>query len=255
MPVDPTYINVEPTGDVWIRDFDKGIVETMGGEEIDSYYYLDHPKISDVRPPPFPDDYQVVASRGTRMPGVPIKFTNSDDRITDFILPCIVVRRESWEEALGRWPSIHLKYRAPAPGASPVEITRGTTPEGEPNVINGFDQYEQQYGGFPYDITYLISVLTQGLRATSDAQTLLKHVMRTYKPRGSVIKVMDSVGSERLYDAFASGPTDLKEALDIVDKQGGYSLSVKVLGQIDLNEPMLTNPATSIDFNYQSGVS
>lgn len=252
MPVDPNYINTTPTGDVWIRDFDKGIVETMGATVVGSRYYID---VQGIVPPPFPNDWEEATQREQVMPGVPVKFASPDDRVIDFVLPCIVVRRESWEVSLERWPSIHLKYQAPADGAQATQVIRGYNPDGTQNTIDGYDKYEVQYSGFPYDITYLISVLAHGENAESDAQKMLKKVMKAYKPRGSVVYVTDSLGAQRQYDAWAEGPSDLKEVLDIVDRQGGYSLSIKVLGEVDLEDPFEFDPATQLDFSYTSGVS
>jgi len=254
--INPTYVSNKRTGDVWLEDFDVGVVETMGAFVSDGDYFL---QIDGVPNTPWPTDREsrsaTFSVRGDRMPGVMITFVAPDDRITPFVYPCIVVRRESIEPAMNRWPSRHLKYRAPAEGANPVTHS-WYDQNGQLHTVNGYDSYEEQLGNFPFDITYMISVLASAKKAETYAQRMLKHVMRVYPPRdASGVRVKDSIGDIRAYEVSAEGPSSLREALDMVDHQAGYSVNIKVEGELDLKDPYVTKVATSLDFIYGLGVN
>lgn len=241
----PIYVNNTRTGSVFVRDFDEGIVKSMGAVIRTDDYFLEVPGVLYA---PYPEDYRDPSLRNILMPGVMVHFAGPDDRLDSFVYPCIVVRRESMEPADQRWPSEHLKYRAPADGAQYVEVQYGQT------TIGGYTEYEEEKGNYPYDITYMISVLASGKRAESDAIAMLKAVLRAYKPKNSWVWVKDSVGDIRTYDAYGEGPSNLAEALDIVDRQRGYSVNVKVEGELDLNDPYVSKTARTLDFGYTNGV-
>ena len=256
MPVLPIYINTARTGDVWLEDFDVGLVETMGGVIVGQDYYI---SIPGVQPTPWPTDREsrsvTFAQRGEYMPGVMVTFASPDDRVIPFVYPVIVVRRESIEPAPSRWASRHLKYRAPSDDAVAAQVQH-YNPDGSQTTLNGYDKYEEQLGGHPYDITYMISVLADGENAESIAQKMLKHVMRVYPPRdGRGVRVKDSIGDTRLYEITAEGPTTLRESLDLVDHQAAYMMMVKIEGELDLNDPYVSTSTRSMDFNWYNGVS
>ncbi len=241
----PIYVNKTRTGDVFVRDFDKGIVESMGAVVVNDDYFL---MVDGISYGTYPYDFRDPNLRGETMPGVMVHWASPDDRLDAFVLPCIVVRRDSIDISLERWPSFHLKYRSPADGASHVNVNYGES------VISGYTSYEEQYGGFPYNIVYMISALTSGKRAESDAIKLLKVILRAYKPRNSFVRVTDSEGAIRTYDAYSDGPVSLEEALDIVDRQRGYAVNVTVEAELDLNDPYVTETVRTMDFNYNNSV-
>jgi hypothetical protein len=237
----PPGIGGSVTGDVVIRDFDRGVIETMGGTIVNDDYFI---LVEGVVPPPYPLDYRDQALCGKQMPGIPIIWASPDDRFESWVLPCLVVRRESIDPASERWPSFYQKYRAPATDATALQVTRGT------QTFNGYDKYEQQQGHFPYDITYVINVLSAGEKPESDVQRMLLHVLRFYPPKDSLVEVRDSLGDERTYEVFSEGPVNLAEALDIVDKQAGYSVNIKVKGELDLRDPVVKESNRSQTFTY-----
>jgi len=244
-PTVTPFVQAAPTGDVWISDFDLGVVRHLGAQQIDDDWWVN---IDGVDPPPYPGSYRVAELRGQAMPGIPVIWNAPDDRFQSFVLPCIVVRRDSVDPAPERWPSVHLKYRAGQ--GEQVTSTWGRT-----EFTGGYEEYEEQYGSFPYNLMYMFSVLTAGVKAESNAQRMLKHVMKRYPPQGFTrIPVLDSLGDERTYDCTAEGPTDLKDALDIVDRQGGFALNVTVQGEIDLNDPLLVKAARSLAIEDHVGV-
>jgi hypothetical protein len=241
MPVNSNYINTERTGDVWVEDFDRGVIETLGGRIIGDDYFV---HIPDVKKGFFSHDYRVTSLRETEMPDIMVIFAAPDDRVQAYSLPCIVVRRDALDPAEDRWPSKNIKYQAPAPGASQSTIDyHGTS-------VTGWSSYEEQEGAWPYDFTYMISVLAGGRRCTTDAQRMLKHVLRVWQPKANNgVFVTDSIGGTRSYEAFSDGPIDLKEALDIVDRQAGFSINLRINGEIDLNDPYFTTSVTSLELN------
>lgn len=256
MPVNPRYVNTSRTGDVWLEDFDVGLVETLGGVVVGKDYYIN---VAGVPPTPWTTDRDAeaitFAQVGDRMPGIMVTFASPDDRIVPFVYPVIVVRRESIDPAPQRWPANYLKYRAPADGASQVQV-QFYNQDGSQTTLSGYDKYEEQRGGHPYDITYMISVLADGERAETYAQMMLKHVLRVYPPRnGRGVRVKDSIGDTRLYEVFSEGPATLREALDLVDHQAGYSINVRVEGELDLNDPYLATAVQSLDFRLHNGVN
>lgn len=241
MPVNPVYINTARTGDVWIEDFDRGMLETIGGIIMGNDYFV---PVEGVNYGYFPDDYRETDLRNEPMPGVIVIFATPDDRVQAFTLPCVVVRRESVDPAEQRWPSHNLKYQAPAPGAAPVTVQYGG------RTIQGWSSYEEQVGAWPYDITYMISVLAQGRNCTREAQRMLRHIMRIFPPKaGNGVFVKDTLGAERSYETFSEGPVDLKEALDIVDRQAGFSMNIRVQAELDLNDPYFTTSVTDFNVN------
>ena len=251
--IDPTYVNDAPTGDVWLDDFDTAVFENLGGTISNDKFYVD---INGVPPPPFDysreSEYKRIGEEGDIMPGIPMGFAAGDERFFPFVYPIISIRRESVEPSLQRWPSRNLKYRAPAPGANPVTVQWG------PNLtLEGWDKYEQQQGAYPFDIMYMISVMATDERAEQHAQAMLKHTMRRFPPRDAPpLIVPDSLGDERLYEVIAdSGPVSLREALDLVDEQCGYSYTIQVQAELDLRDPYVTRAATSLDFKWHPGVN
>lgn len=218
----------ERVGDVFIRNFDEGIVKhTLGSYVYDDGYYL---HVDDVVPPPFPDDYRTTDLRGQRMPDIPVVFVNPDTRLVDYIVPCFVVRREDPTEAPERWMSMGYKYRAPAPNANPVSVQYRN------ETLEGYDKYEMQMGSFPYDLSYQLSCIASGRYATTYAQKMLKKILSIFRPKNSVVMVVDSFGDIRYYDVTSTGPVGLGEALDIVDRQDGFSLSIMIRAELDLAE-------------------
>jgi hypothetical protein len=250
--INTTYVSDTPTGDVWLDDFDTAVFENLKGFISNDKFYVN---IDGVPPPPYnherESEYRRIGEPGDVMPGIPMTFAAADERFVSFVYPTFVIRRESVEPALTRWPSRSLKYRAPAPGANPVTVQWG------PNLtLEGWDKYEHQQSAYPFDIMYMISIMTTDEKAEQHAQLMLKHIMRRFPPRDAAgLIVPDSIGDDRLYEVIAdSGPVSLKEALDLVDEQSGYSYTIQVQAELDLRDPYVQQVATSLDFNWHSGV-
>jgi hypothetical protein len=66
--------------------------------------------------------------------------------------------------------------------------------------------------------------------------------MAKYADTGRV-KVIDSLGVERIYAVYQQGVTDLTQLSSMVDRVPGYALSLKVEGELTLDKESFTLPA------------
>jgi len=99
----------ERTGDVWIPDFDRGVITTLGAEINavgDVYIIKDVPGVS---PPPPTGEIE--------FDGIPVYFAFPDEIIDPKILPSFVVRRDDITPALSRWHLGNQQYNIPAGSA------------------------------------------------------------------------------------------------------------------------------------------
>jgi hypothetical protein len=227
-----SMIRNEQVGDVWLRDFDLGIAKTLGCVEIGQRFYLPLDKAPGVEPPLFTEFYGDEDQVGQPMPGIPLIYANPASAVQRYTLPCIRLRREDPSPALERWMSLHYKYRRPAPGFPEIEVQYGS------RTAKGYARYEEQEGGYPYDIPYTLTSEGVGKGARTKAHTLLHHCMKKFAPH-SIVKVVDSLGRERKYNVFVEGPSDLSIAADIRDRTIILALSLRVQAELDLRDPAL----------------
>jgi hypothetical protein len=210
-------------GTVTLRDFDAGVVLTMGAQQgegsFSRYYFL--PAIPGVCPP-----------RG--LPGIPIVFSTSEDVFTEYVIPQVVVTREDIAPAMQRWHPGARQYRVPGLGVAQVE--------------GGYEAYEEMTSAVPYDFTYQISVEARnrggvGTEVRSQANAVFMYVLSIYQPY-SLVRVVDSIGDTRRYEAFGDSLSMLDEVLDVTDRTVGFGISLRVEGELDLNVPW-TYPAVT----------
>jgi len=222
-----------PTGNVWIRDFDKGIVETMGAVvklvtdpvtcEKKNNYYVSIPGVN-----PFE---------------VPVIFGNPEQVFENKILPSIVVMRDSVELNLSRWHSVgQEEYYAGVTGG-----ISGLPPGGivTVNGVTGYSYLETKKQAWPYDFFYTISIYA---RFEYEALNMLKYILRKYQPHSSV-KVIDSLNEVRYYDVYnESSISDISEIVDVADRTKAYSINLRVEGEIDLIDPEVHPTLSSLEF-------
>lgn len=231
-------VNTNRVCDIYIDNFDMGIAYTLGAEQIGPMYFLMidkipiKPNIMPISPPLYTEDHGIPSQVGQRMPGIPIIWKNPHDKFVRYVLPCIRISREDPPPALERWPSLHLKYKVPAPGAQPVTVTYGN------REIQGYSKYEQQNGTFPFDIPYTITIETSGQSALQHALMVLRYAQKIFKPY-SVLSLIDDEGNLRKYNMFVEGPNDLGNVADIADRTAIFALSVRVQGELDLSDPQI----------------
>jgi hypothetical protein len=231
-----------PGGFVGLRNFDEGIVTTMGAEILRAdesghrNYFIRTGVIPDVVPAP-------------GLPGIPITFSHPEDIWERYKQPVIVVRRDDISPAMGRWHPGMRVGRYPALGANPLSVTvLGQT-------RTGFDTYTEKQQAVPFDITYTLSILAryrgkggemrrdtpQGFDAAlgsprNQVNQILDHILRVYNPFSSVT-VLDSLGDERTYEAFMEALSHLDEVPEVTERVLGFAVTVRVEAELDLHDP------------------
>ena len=136
------------------------------------------------------------------------------------------------EPALNRFHPGMIVARYPAPTALPF------TADGR-----NFDRMREQEQAVPFDFSYTITIEGR-YRGTGDSKgqsaqvlPLLMHVMRHYQPQTHV-RVRDSLDDPRTYRAEMSGVSTEDEVFEVSDRTIGFSMSLRVEGELDLNAPV-----------------
>lgn len=217
------------TGTVGIRNFDEGVVLTLGafeapdGQGMPKYWInTDSGAFGGV----------TCATPGN--PGVPVIFGNPEDVVQSVTYPLVLVQRLDISPAMERWHSGAQQYRAPGKGAVPFVAT---WPSG--SVARGFDRMEILPQAIPYDIMYQISVRARFRGAPGNrnqVNALFGHVMRVFPPY-SKIDVVDSIGDLRGYEAFNEGISNIDVIAEVQDRTLGMALTIRVEGELDLKDP------------------
>lgn len=211
---------LEATGTVAVRDFDRGVVETLHATvHDDSKYYV---QVQGIDGPP-------------GWPGVPVVFSFPEDVMQDFRLPFILIRREDMSPAMERWEPGATQYRAPAAGALPATVTFGPG-----HTVTGYDRMEQLQQATPIDIMYTIQLLARHRGAVGNrnqVDLLLRHALRIYPPYCKV-NVIDSIGDLRTYEAFNEGWTSVDNISEVADRKIGFAITLRVEGEYDLHDPI-----------------
>jgi hypothetical protein len=218
-------------GTVGIRDFDQGLIETMGAFVEDQRYWLTIPGID---PPP-------------GRPGVLVTFSFPEAEFKSYVLPLVLIRRDDISPAMERWHPGCVTYRTPPADALPVKLP-------DDGTINankaGHDRREMAYQATPFDITYTISCLAHYRGAPGQrgqVQSVFHHVLRTYGPYSTVL-LHDSLGDPREYHTFTESTSVLDEHSEIADRIIGLAVSLRVEAELDLYEPgtfkTVTQPLT-----------
>ena len=212
-------------GKVWIRDFDDGIIKKLGsilvttGPNANSYV-VTFP-IGSCLNPSAPLD-------------VPVIWGSPEQVLTKKVYPSYLVKRESFEPNLARWHSIQQ-----------MQQIWGVT--GTSHVVDGktvYDRLEISPQAWPYDITYTITIFA---RYEYEVQTLLKNLLTRFPPRNCIITVKDSLNDNRTYECLNdSAINDLGEIVDVSDRLKSYSISVKVLAEIDLSDPVVVDSVHTV---------
>lgn len=226
-------LGLADNGVVTIEDFDRGVVETLGAvplripgprsAERYAYYW----QLPSVRPPP-------------GMPGVPVIFATSEDTFERYKVPYVKVAAGGLQPAMNRWHPGTVQFRAAAPTSRPAALGGAVGP----------DRTIQRQQAHPFDLPYTITVATKR-RAMPNGPAgaarpavpfveggssgmLLTEVLRVY-PAYCGVNVRDSVGDYRTYSAVGEGPTPIDEVNEVGDRIVGYSISLRVEGELDLD--------------------
>jgi len=206
----------ERTGHIDLIDFDQGVVEGPGAQ-LDpekNQYYL--PLEGVFVEPENSNDAPIKIERAL------VGFKQSEPTDQEWELPCVLVIRDDATPSQQRVWSPTLSYRLPAEGATPISVG--------PDL--GWSHYEIKEKEWPYDFTYTIECWS---RHRTVAQVLLQMVMVRYPLYGDVT-VVDGLGVERTYHTFQEGTADLTEINSLVDRVCGYSVSLRVEGELTLDK-------------------
>lgn len=206
-------------GTVTIRDFDQGVVETLGAKVIGDTYFIT--ELAYLDPPPGD-------------PGIAVVFSHPEDVFQRHRLPVIEVRRDDITPAMSRWHPGMVHYRVPSYGANPA--TR--------NGVSGFTRMETYQQSTPFDILYTVRVEARQREYMAAANHVIAYVMKVYQPYCRVL-VRDSVGDLRSYEAFAESIAPIDNIPEVSNRVIGFSLSLRVEAELDLNDP--TDSATVTD--------
>lgn len=212
-----------PNGEVSIRSFDHGVVQTLGAVEIETEpgkfnWFLTGEGVEWPRT----DGFKVPPG----MPGIPINFSYPEDLTDDFVLPCVVVTFDDLATAQQRWHPGTLQYKAPAPGARPLSVQAGN------RTFHGFSRMEQKPQAVPYDLSYTINIHAY---RRAHLNPLLMYVLGIYQPSTRVF-VLDSAGDKRVYRAYTESVAVLDDILDLTQRTLGYSLTLRIEGELDTLE-------------------
>jgi hypothetical protein len=136
--------------------------------------------------------------------------------------------------------------RAPAEFALKVSVSDQSN---QAQAILGFDRMEQKEQAVPYDITYTISILARlrgggGVSQTNQASAILHHVLKVYQPY-CLVKVFDSLGDGRTYEAFQESISHLDEVPEVTDRVVGFAVTLRVEAELDLHDPEIYNTVLS----------
>lgn len=112
------------------------------------------------------------------------------------------------------------------------------------NGIVGPNELHSRSRPEAYNFVYLIDLLA---RYQTDAQALLRTVLPRWKQHKAVI-VRDSKGDLNEYTAFLEGIDVINEILGVTLKHVGYTITVRVVGEMDLLADDFRPTARILDF-------
>ncbi len=224
-------------GRVFLRDFDQGLVETMGACIIPSAPIPDNQRywlnVDGVDPPP-------------GKPGIVVTFSFPEAEFKSMVLPLILIRRDDISPANERWQSRHITYRTPAKGAN--KITLGSQAPGQTALegLSGFDRMEQGFQAIPYDITYTVSIMSHYRGAIGQrgaVQTIFEYLLTLYTPY-SVTTVIDDEGDPRGYYTFMEATSVLDEHPTVGERIIGFGVTLRVEAELDHTTPEIVRTVT-----------
>lgn len=214
-----------PNGTVTLRDFDKGMVESMGGRVVNDQYYI---TIDGIQPP-------------AGEPGIPVHFMYPEDQFASFRYPCFVISRDDISASQQRLHPFAQQYRAPAADAVPSVVT---TPDG---ALEYYDRTVQRDQATPYDITYTVNIyntLRGGYGGKTAANRMLDYVLRWCPIYGQMF-LYDSVGDLRSYEVFQEGIANLDDNMGVSERVIMFAVTLRVEAEYDLADELASRTVTA----------
>jgi hypothetical protein len=206
---------------VTISDFDRGMITTLGGELVDvsedggtrKHYAIGFAGVSG------PDRF------GGK---VPVFFVVGNAAYTPKFYPCVVIRRQDLAPAFENGGAFwHVEYRKRAKNAREVTVQLPSGP------VTGYTRYETKARAIPYNIGYEVTAHAKGDRAMSDSAKMQFRLSTICVPPGFGMKLLDSEGEERGYDVIVENVSGNLSALDLTDRDAGWTWTLVVHGELD----------------------
>lgn len=206
----PPRLHGTRTGHVDLLHYDQAVAEGLGAvlDETKNQYYI--PIDIFIRPPGSDAPKKITKAL--------VVYKQSEPTHTEFDVASIVINRDDISPARDRLVTIAEAYRVPAEGARQVWV----------NGFLGWTAYETKEQEEPFDFTYTLECWS---RYRTVAQMLLQKVMVKY-PLNGKLRVVDSLGVERVYHTFQEGTSDLTQVNTLVDRLVGFSLTLRVEGEL-----------------------
>jgi hypothetical protein len=210
----------ERTGNIDFYDFDEAMARGMGAlpDEVKNQWYL-----------PLDGIFIHVDGRQTPVDRALVVVKRPEPTSITAILPMIAMIRDGTNPADDRLQSPTVSYRLPCDGAKQVSA----------GGCLGWTSYEQKDFEKPYDFFYSIECWA---RHRTVAQILLQMVMKRFPQRGRVT-VLDGIDNPRVYATYQQGVTDLTDVSSLVERIPGFSLAVRVEGEMTLEKEPVCIPA------------
>lgn len=239
----PYYIR-KRTGVVTIRDFDVGLMNTLGFQ-VRTVKKTEFEDLSLFEP-----TFAGLSRGFVNIPGINSSFDSSlNDEVTivvqypDFVvtndmLPAIIITRDTIDFDGTRNFGWEAQYKDAAEGS--VKKTIGD--------FRGFDKVVIKTMAMPIDIFY--TIYTFG-RFRSQTNLLFHWVMDRFK-FVSGIRVKDSLGDSRFYDTVFQGFGEVSEITDVGKRIIGYSIVIIVRGEIDVNPENEYKTMQDYDINFEN---
>jgi len=170
-----------------------------------------------------------------------ILFKKPEPTHMEMDLPLVVINRDDVSYAGSREFPITEQYRVPAPGATRISAC-GTL---------GWSHYETREQDVPFDLTYTYEVWA---RDRTIAQMMFQILMSKLPPMRGVMNVTDSLDCVRAYSFVMESTADLTEVSSLVDRVPGFSITIRVQGELTLNRTAIigtavTGPTSSTPIN------
>lgn len=218
----------ERTGFLDLVDWDIAAWTVIGGalDEVKNELYMPLGFLTEI-PNPDPDRDDLVEVDRAR-----ILFKKPEPTHMEFDLPLIAISRDDISPATNRLYPITEQYRVPAEGA--VRVSAGG--------VLGWSQYETREQDEPYDLTYTYEAWA---RDRTIAQMMFQILMARLPPLRGRMFPEDSLGCQRIYSFTQESTADLTEVSSLVDRVAGFSVTIRVQGELSLDRVAIIGTAVT----------
>jgi hypothetical protein len=233
-----------PNGTVTLRDFDQGVIETLGARVVEDnknmtgYYLFDVNGL---------DNRTGGVDAPDGFAGIPVVFSYPEDTFQKYKLPMLMVRRDSMDPAMNRWHPFSQQYSSFSTRGRPAAVNL-SQPGVTPKWIYGYDKSENMQQAVPFDLSYTIRLISKFRGDTCKANytnALLMHVLRIYQPYCRVL-VRDCIGDIRSYEAFQDNISSSEDTSEVSDRIMGFDITLRIEAELDLNVPAVYDTVISL---------